>query len=111
MAKRKKMTPEQVRRLEAIMPAVLTFIEANISEEVRRAKTTHAFGRYRKAMTMPLDTGEGLTERGLALLWAVEFLMENYTGSAIEIADAFLLLDELGLIEAAREAPSSSAKH
>jgi hypothetical protein len=37
--------------------------------------------------------------------------MENYTGSIIEIADAFLLLDELGLIEAAREPPSSSAKH
>jgi hypothetical protein len=108
--KRKRMTHGQVRRLEAIMPAALAFIEAHIPEDVRRAKTTHAFDRYRAAMRKPLDTDEGLTERGLALQWAVWFIMENYSGPGNEIADALVLLGELGLMDAVPEAPGSSAK-
>jgi hypothetical protein len=117
MAKRKRikreyqMTGDQVRQLEALMPVVLAFIEAHIPEDVRRAKTTHAFDRYRAAMTEPLDTDEGLTERGRSLHWAVGFLMENYTGpGTAEIADAVRLLAELGFMAAVPEAPGSSAK-
>jgi hypothetical protein len=109
--KRMTMTEDQVRRLEAVMPAVLAFIEANIPEDVRRAKTTHAFENYHAAMREPLDTDEGLSARCTALAWAVRFLMKNHTGPATEIADALLLLGELGLLDVAPVPPGSSAKH
>jgi hypothetical protein len=117
MSKRKRtkreyqITDDQVRRLEALMPVVLAFIEAHIPEDVRRTKTTHAFENYRRAMREPLDTDDGLSMRGTALAWAVDFLMENYSGPADEIADAIALLGELGLMDIRPETPGSSAKH
>lgn len=109
----KTMTAKQIHRLKTVMPAVLKFIEANVPEDVRRTKVKHGFERYREAMAAPLNTSEGLTYRGSALLWAIGFLMEHREGcsASAEIVHSFELLAELGLMSAEPQAPISSAVH
>jgi hypothetical protein len=79
MTKRKRMTWKQVRRLEAALPATLRFIQENIPEEVRQTKTDQ-FNRYSAVMSLPTDTVEGVNMRAIALLWAVDFVSQNYGG-------------------------------
>jgi hypothetical protein len=100
MSKEITLTRRQVRGLRKGLPAVLTFIEANIAEEVRETRT-ETFAYCEEIMGMRIDTVEGLTFRCQALFWAVGFVMQHYEGPATkEFGDAVVLLGELGLMKA-----------
>ena len=77
----------------------MTFIEVKIPADVISTRQTHGLVNAKAALQLTPDTDKNLSVMGMALLWAVDFVTENYEGDADEIADAILLLEKLGLLE------------
>jgi hypothetical protein len=67
-----QITAEQMDRLNAALPAVLAWVETNVSPDMRRQFNVKAI---RKACSMADDI-EGLTTKCGALDWLFGFLVE-----------------------------------
>lgn len=96
------LEPGQPKQLRENLRLMLTFIDANLSEQAK-AHPGAGLKRARKALRLKLDNSDDLTEIGFGLLFAVDFAMQRYQGPCNVIADAFVVLGEIGLMERHRE--------
>ena len=100
MGKGRQLTPSEVKRLVKGLKATLAFIRENIAPDVIATRQTHGWQKANAALSLKPNTSKNLSEIGLALLWAWDFLRKNYEGEGPpELADAIMLLGEIGLLQ------------
>ena len=105
--KAKQLSYTDVQRLTDSLRTIIAFIEAKIPADVIATKQTHGLENAKAALQRPADTDKRLTYMGVALLWAFDFVTENYEGDANELGDTILLLAKLGLINPVPEQVST----
>lgn len=93
----------EARRLVNGLRTMIGFIETKIPADVIARKQTNGLKNAKAALKLSPDSSENRTEMATAMLWAFSFIMENYEGDAIEIGDAMLWMNKLGLINSASE--------
>jgi hypothetical protein len=95
----KQLTPSEVQRLVDGLRVAVNFIRANIPADIIATKQTHGWERANAALKLKPNTSKNVTEIASTLLWAMTFVVDNYRGSCgPEMADASILLKELGLL-------------
>jgi hypothetical protein len=98
------LTYDQLDRLNADLPVVLKWIEATIPLAVREANSGH-FEASHNACAMA-DNNKGITQKGMALVFLIRFLMKSsgvngtsYYDAPMELGDGMALLGELGFLQ------------
>jgi hypothetical protein len=97
-----QLTPSEARRLVDGLRVTLDFIRTKIPADVIATKQTHGLERATAALKLKPNTDKIATEMGSALLWAYTFVVENYTGSAMELVDVAQLLAQLRFLDVER---------
>ena len=97
----KQLTPSEAKRLVKSLDTMVSFIKKHVPADVIAAKQVGKRGWEitNEALRLKPTTDKNLNHIAIALAWAYDFLGKNYNGHAPELADAIMLMAEIGLLK------------